>query len=59
MIATTCVISMRKAWFSLLQQVGLSTLALQPSDTSLDEWWSRLERVVTGDVKKEAKGQRV
>ena len=46
-----CVFA-RQFWFPLIQQVGLSALAPQPSDTSLDEWWSRAERVVTGDVKK-------
>jgi len=46
-----CVFA-RQFWFDLLRQVGLAVLAPQPCDTSFDEWWSKADQSVTGDMRK-------
>ena len=46
-----CVFA-RQFWFDLLRQVGLAVLAPQPCDTSFDEWWSKDDQSVTGDMRK-------
>lgn len=39
-LLVSCVFT-RQAWFTLLQQVGLSSVAPQSSEVSFDHWWSR------------------
>ena len=36
----------------LVKFVGLAVLAPQPCDTSFDEWWSKDDQSVTGDMRK-------
>jgi hypothetical protein len=45
-----CVFA-RQLWFSLLHCVGLASLAPQPNDSSLDDWWVRAEKAVSGDAR--------
>ncbi|CAO2201417.1 unnamed protein product, partial [Urochloa humidicola] len=46
-----CVLA-RQFWFNLLRQVGLAALAPQPYDASFDDWWTRVDQLVTGNVRK-------
>nr|XP_034601699.1 uncharacterized protein LOC117862274 [Setaria viridis]XP_034601700.1 uncharacterized protein LOC117862274 [Setaria viridis] len=45
-----CVFA-RQFWFQLLQQVGLATLAPQPTDISFEDWWEKVELMVGGDMR--------
>jgi hypothetical protein len=43
-----CVFA-KQFWFQLLQYTGLAALAPEPSDISFDEWWAKVEPMVSGD----------
>ena len=44
-----CVFA-RQFWYSLLQQVGLCSLASHPPEPSFDDWWAKVEASVSGDA---------
>jgi len=46
-----CVFS-RDFWFSLLSHFGVASLAPQPSDHSIDEWWRKVDNAASGDLRK-------
>jgi len=46
-----CVFA-RQFWYSILHYAGLSVLAPQPSDTTLNDWWRKVENCVDSEVRK-------
>lgn len=50
-ILVSCVFS-RQFWFHILRQVGLHSLAPQPTESSFDAWWERAHATTTGLTQK-------
>ena len=46
-----CVFS-RQFWYYILRQVGIHSLAPQPSDTSFDDWWEKASAATSGLTQK-------
>jgi nuclear pore complex protein Nup210 len=46
-----CVFAMQ-VWFQLLNKVGLSALAPQAADTSFEDWWIKVDKLVPKIFKK-------
>ena len=46
-----CVFS-RQFWYYILRQVGLHSLAPQPSDNSFDDWWGKASAATSGLTQK-------
>ena len=46
-----CVFS-RQFWYYILRQVGLHSLAPQPSDNSFDDWWEKASAATSGLTQK-------
>lgn len=47
----SCVFA-RQFWFQLLHYVGLAVLAPQPTESSFDDWWKRVEDLVDKEIRK-------
>lgn len=50
-LLVACVFS-RQFWYYFLRQVGLHSLAPQPSDTSFDDWWENASTATSGLTQK-------